>query len=42
MASTSGCSIAATMRSVIAASDMANDVWTEAITQSRRASSSSG
>ena len=41
IASTSGCSIAAIMRAVISFSDIANDVCTDAITQSSSASSSS-
>ena len=42
IASSHGCSIAAIIRSVIAASSMPNEVWIEPITQSRRCSSSSG
>ena len=41
MQSTSGCSIAASTRSVIACSEIRNEVWTLAITQSSSASSSS-
>ena len=41
IASSHGWSIAAIMRSVIAASSIPNDVWIEPITQSRRSSSSS-
>ena len=42
MQSTSGCSIAAITRSVIAFSEMVKEVWTLPITQSSSASSSSG
>jgi peptide/nickel transport system permease protein len=42
MASTYGCSTAATTRAVISFAPIANDVCTDAITQSSRASSSSG
>ena len=41
IASTHGCSHAATMRAVISASTIPNDVCTEAITQSSSASRSS-
>ena len=41
IASIHGCSIAATIRFVMSAAGMPNDVWTDPITQSSRASSSS-
>ena len=41
MQSTSGCSIAATTRSVIDFSEIPNEVWTLAMTQSSSASSES-